>query len=298
MSDQMKILKAINYAANEDILDAEQALGFHTDAKPVPALPRKRKKTVRTALIAAAAACLMTVTAFAAVRLSMNYRFTEEGERQVYAHNAFSMNPITYEASMVVRFDTEPESYVYGFRANWLPSEPTNVSSLYNRVIWRMDDARTDEEVFAEMGITAEEAKTWYTRYDADAQIRWNEDGMIDVDFDVEEDIPYQIELHSDLYQRDFLVGYDGSEVSLLKEETSGDWQILWLHMDQNGGQALRNCNIVFRFNQAEGYLIQIVGTLDCETLDKIAENVEVLRTDMIAESAGERHGIVALGHG
>ena len=296
MSDQMKILKAINCAANEDILDAEEALGL-AEAKPVSRRPQN--KAVRAALIAAAVACLMTVTALAAARLGMNYRFTEEGEQQVYTHNAFSMNPITYEASMVVRFDTAPESNVYGFRANWLPCEPTNVSSLYDRVVYRMDDTRTDEEVFAEMGITAEEAKTWYTRYDADTTIRRNEDGMIELNPDVAESIPYQIELKSDLYQHDFLVGYDGSEVTLVKEETAGDWQILWLNMEQNGMGALHNANIVFRFNQAEGYLIQAVGTLDCETLNRIAENVEVLRTALKTESSGEQtFGAVTLAHG
>ena len=296
MSDQMKILKAISYAANDDILDAEQALGL-ADAKVVSTV--RHKKTVRTMLVAAAVACLMTVTALAVVHFNMNYRFTEEGEQQQYTNVTYTITGTdVYESSMVMKFDATPENYVYAFRAGWLPSEPTAVSSLYDKVRWRMDDARTDEEIFAEMGVTAEEAKTWYTRYDADVQIRRDEDGMIQYDFDNGGDIPYQVELYSDLYQHDFLVGYDGSEVEIIKEETSGDWQILWLHMDQNGAPELRNCNIVFRFNQAEGYLIKVVGTLDCETLGKIAENVEVLRTDMIAESAGERHGIVALGHG
>lgn len=283
MSDQMKILKAISYAANDDILDAEQALGL-ADAKVVSTV--RHKKTVRTMLVAAAVICLMTVTAFAAVHFGMNYRFTEDGEQQQYTTATFSMDTDVYDASMVMRFNTAPENYVYAFRANWLPSEPTAVLSLYN--------AGFSEE----MGITAEEAKSWYTRYDADAQIKQDGDGTISYDFDNDGDIPYQIELLSDLYQYDFLVGYDGSAVELVKEETSGDWQILWLHMDQNGAPELSNCNIVFRFNQAEGYLIKVVGTLDCETLGKIAENVEVLRTDMIAQSVGERHGIIGLGRG
>lgn len=311
----LKKLQVINCTDNEDVLNTEQATGL-AETRPVSAPRRKRKKTIRTALIVTILACLLTATALAAVYFGMKYRFTREGEQQRYTPGIFSMNTDVYEATMVVRFSTEPESYIYAFRAGWLPSEPTNALSLHTVV---EDMARTRlgmkalpetaeekaqveakmADIFVEYGITAEEAENWYTRYDADTQIKRDENGTIAYDLGNDGDIPYQIELRSDLYRYEYLVGYDGSEVELVREKTSGDWQILWLHMDQNGAPELWNCSIVLRFNQAEGYLIKVVGTLDCETLDKIAENVVVLRTDMKTGSSGEQgYGVLTLGRG
>ena len=62
MSDPMKILKAVNFADDRDLLDAEQALGLtggHTAGMI------RRKKLIRTVLLAAVLSALFVGTAFA-----------------------------------------------------------------------------------------------------------------------------------------------------------------------------------------------------------------------------------------
>ena len=312
------LLEALNYVSDPYLMDAEEALGL-MDARPVSVI--RRKRIIRTALIAAALACLMTATAFAAVYFGMSYRFTQEGEQQSYTYGdgAYSMHTAVYEATMILRFDGPAESNLYAFRANWLPSEPSVAWSLYARaedmaradlgmiglVKTAEERARVDAElalIFAELGVSAEEARNWYTYYDADTTVELLPDGSIGDRFDVEDDIPYQIELHSDLYQFDLLAGYDGGAVELVKEEKAGDWHTLWLNIDRNVPEEVTHFSrysLVLRFNQAEGYLLQVIGTLDCGTLGKIAENVEVLRTDMKTVSDGEgSFAVITLGHG
>lgn len=287
-----------------------------------------RRKFGRTLLVAAVIACFMSATAYAAVYFSMHYRFSQEGERQRYTFTIYEptdrqrTQTAEYEATMLLSFDTEPESYLYAIRANWLPSKPTHATSLRDHV-WDMargelgmkffPENRSEEiqleekmtEIFEELGVTAEEAETWYMRYNSDTTYMPDTpEGPVPPRQDVELNIPYQISLSnsSSLYNFDFLVGYEGDTVEVVREETEGDWQILWLQMEQSvyRNTLLQQANIALRFNQAEGYLIQVIGTLDCETLDKIAENVEVLRTDVKTEADREerRFSVMSLGIG
>lgn len=271
------------------------------------------RKSVRVALIAAVIACFMSVTAFAAAYFGVDYRMTEEDERQVYQiQYGNRTHDLSYNATMVMNFASQPEGNLYAFRTTWTPSEPTGPKtlSLYRWAVYEamnrlgMQHMKANEQnpqtqdaiaqVLKEMGVTAEEAESWYTFCDTDDD--W--------------DIPYQIELlnTTDLYNRDFLVGYDGAAVQIAKDETEGDWQELWINIDQTvldwaEGQEspILNSNHVLRYNLKEGYLIKISGTLDFETLHKMAENTEVLKTELITEYDKERWSfgcILSLGRG
>ena len=281
---------------------------------------RTRRKLLRTALLAAAFAGLLTVTAFAAMVFNMNYRFTQTGEQQRYTYGdgLYAMHTAVYEATMVLRFEGPAESCLYAFRANWLPSAPSVAWSLYAHVedmaranlgiIVPVETAeervRVDaemEQIFAQFGVSAEDAKNWYTHYDADTTIELLPDGSVGDRPGAEDDIPYQISLHSELYRFELLAGYDGGAVELVKEEKAGDWHTLWLNIDKNVPKEVTHFprySLVLRFNQAEGYLIEVIGTLDCETLGKIAENVEVLRTEQKTVSEEESLAVITLGHG
>ena len=283
-----------------------------------------RRRIWRTALIAAVIASFLSVTAYAAVVFSMHYRYRQEGETPRYritlvepdgsVIKTFTAQPM---ATLTVRFDTMPESTFYAFRADWLPSDPSYVNTLYN-MAWDMARNRlhmpglpaTEEEkqavdretaeVLTEMGVTEAEAKTWYTGYDSNTTYTPDTPEGPTPPKNVPLDIPYQIDLSnsSDLYKLDCLVGGDGGQVELLREETEGDWQTLWLRVSQGDEHHTEDyvnplCpyGIVLRFNTAEGYLIRVAGTLDCETLHKIAENIQVLRTELETVADREEQG-------
>ncbi len=67
--------------------------------------------------------------------------------------------------------------------------------------------------------------------------------------------------------------------VSVIKEEYWGDWYLLELHSDYTNC-TLRwpseNANYILLFNEQNGFLIIIGGTLDMETLEHIARELEI----------------------
>ena len=68
-------------------------------------------------------------------------------------------------------------------------------------------------------------------------------------------------------------------DVSVIKEEYWGDWHVLELHSDYTGC-SLRwpseSANYILLFNEQNGFLIIIGGTLDMETLEHIARELEI----------------------
>lgn len=68
-------------------------------------------------------------------------------------------------------------------------------------------------------------------------------------------------------------------DVSIIKEEYWGDWYLLELHSDYTNC-TLRwpseNANYILLFNEQNGFLIIIGGTLDMETLEHIARELEI----------------------
>ena len=297
-----------------------QKLGQTKKAQP------KRRKIFRIALIAAVIACFMSVTAYAAAYFNMHYRYVEKGGTYSYRYwtpEGYMDASYTVSSSYIVSFDTQPDGYMYVFRPTWVPLEPTAVTTVYG---WAEDEARFKlgmaapaetqeektavkagtEELLSRLGMTAQEAETWYTSYDAD---------QIYVEDVLGADIPYKIELYSnsDLYNGDFAIGDDpyeneGVRVDFVKDEVDGDWHEIWAHVDETETEhskvfrsPLDETNFVLRFNLAKGYLVYVPGTLDFDTLHKIAENVEVLRTELrleIGDSEHRRHDMFTLGHG
>ena len=271
------------------------------------------RKLLRTVLIAAVIACFMSVTAYAAVYFSMHYEYVEKGETYHYRYwtpHGYKEGSYTVRNSYVVSFDTQPDGYQYAFRPTWVPQEPTHCWSLYDQVESEVLYEGADEAtLLAELGLTAQEAAGWYTNFDADEV--WDPDAQ-----GPNYDIPYQVWLYSNsaLYNCDFTLGDDpneneGVKVDFVKDEINGDWHELWVHVDetetwhaQQNLSYLDDTNLVLRFNLAEGYLIFVPGTLDFETLHKIAENVEVLRTNLPIEAEtviDQRHpDVFNLAHG
>lgn len=135
-------------------------------------------------------------------------------------------------------------------------------------------------------GLTAEESKTWFDRYAAD---------------DLENgDIPYQISVFDPpfVYGTDFLLAHNGGEVQIVSETEADGWQELRLSVsytdDSREQDPLSHRNYIFRFNQEEGYLIRVAGTLDMETLGRVAKNIQVWRSNLESHNTEEGNVTVA----
>ena len=277
-----------------------------------------KRKIVRTLLIAAAIACFMSITAFAAFYFNMQYGpGPEEPKRyriwdDVNESGTVREQWVEAQPTVVFNFSTVPEANEYYIRANWLPSEPDHAMTLLGAIQWEakkalFQEGLSDEEIteerlndatgrmLEEYGVTQEEAETWYSRYDTETM----------------EDIPYQVYISSpvDLYNKEFRLGFAGSVVEIVRDETHDGLHEMRFTLDNSQtdhGLAYPQdkvnhlVNYILLYSEEEGYLIHIQGTLDMDTLARVAENLEVLKTGHIEvyEDNGMRSAILEIGRG
>lgn len=212
------------------------------------------RKIARTALIAAVIALALSTAAFAAVTYSMNRKEIKKGESyesntEYYDEDGNLMYRFRYEETgkaQVFKFTcpTEPEKQYNApeFRAQWLPSEPT-----YGQ------------------GGTIDYKNTW-RNYICD-------------NGDYDSEMPYLICAYSVKPDCRYIIAGD---TEILSEENQGDFKITKLTVDYTG-TALgwkTPVSYILIFDQERGYLVEIAGTSDMETLEKIAENLEIRESD------------------
>ncbi len=221
--------------------------------------PRKGKRILRTALLAAAAATLLITAAFAAAEYFMNRETVEEkvsGYWQQIDENGdilFHQEITAPDAGMVLSFSgpadapKRPE-----FRAFWLPSAASD-------------------------GYTDEEGWTYYL-----------------ADSGQGERLPYVISapvIHSGKPQY-VLSG----KPTVVWEERWGDWDVLAITSDYSQCSSRwfyenDTANYVFLFDASRGYLISVSGTSDMDTLLHIARELEIRESD---EAVREQDGFTA----
>ena len=209
---------------------------------------RGTRKTARIVLLAAAAAALLGTAAFAASDFFMKQESADgvvSGHWTEYAKDGSLLSDQELffpEAGMVFTF-TGPET-AYNepeVRVFWVPSEPNS--------------GRTDEE--------------GWTTYLAD----WGADAT-------DENIPWIISVQS--------VKTDGSKYVLngtptvVKEEYWGELYVQEIHSDYSDGKKVLydEANYILLFDESRGYLVIISGTSDMETLEHIAQGLEIRESD------------------
>ena len=210
------------------------------------ARPRRRSKAARILPLAAVLALLLGTVAFAASEFFMNVERRDAAEPPVEGRWLMvgedgqvltDVKEIAPNAGMVLGFSGPEERWnMPEFRCFYLPSA-------------------------AEQGLTDEEG---WTRYLAD------EHG------DTETEIPYIIEARNvEPGVSRFVI--DGA-AELVKEERWGDWQVMEVHSDYRNvyPRGYDEANYILLFDAARGYLVQVKGTLDMETLEHIARELEI----------------------
>lgn len=240
--------------ANVEIGAPDKDMTERVKARVLENLGRQEKsrgprKTARTVLLAAAAAALLGTAAFAASDFFMNQESADgvvSGHWTEYAKDGslLSDQEIFFpDAGMVFTF-TGPET-AYNepeLRVFWLPSEPNS--------------GRTDEEGWT----------TYLANLGADA---------------ADENIPWIISVQS--------VKTDGSKYVLngtstvVKEEYWGELYVQEIQSDYSGLERKHifdEANYILLFDESRGYLVIISGTSDMETLEHIAQGLEIRESD------------------
>ena len=209
---------------------------------PVPKPRRAAKKTLRSFLLVAVLAALLSGAAYAVGGYYMNLRKTDapvSGKWVELAADGTVLNEskLVYpDAGMVLSFEgPEERSNTPEFRCLYLPSE-------------------------ANFGYT--DAEGWATYLSDNGEGR---------------SIPYVIGSAS-VWAGNHRSVING-EVTLVKEDDWGDWHITELTSDYTnctGHWAYDRANFVLLFNAEKGWLITIKGTDDLETLEHIARELEI----------------------
>ena len=220
-------------------------------AVPEEKTARRAKKTVRTLLLAAAIAALLSVTAYAVASFTMDRHDVAEGEA-VSGYwtsvdedgNITEQQKLSYpEASMVFTFTGPAEAHNKPeFRCFWLPSEPT-------------------------YGMT--DAGGW-TSYLTD-------DGSGD-------SIPYNIDI-SNVPTTFKMQAVISGRAEIVEETDWGVWHVQKITSDYSESEMYTfyendRVNYILLFDAERGYLISINGTSDMETLEHIAREIEVRESD------------------
>ena len=234
----------------------------------------RRRNIIRTVLIVAVIAALMTVTAFAAGLFSMERHKVEEGEEvsgywRFYDQegNLTEQQEWTYpEASIVFTFYGPEEEYnMPEFRFGWLPEEGEHYEEQKSM------------------------SEGWMYSYGLMCQC------------DI---IPCQAGVMSVPVN-----GYRGvlnGEATVLKEEVWDCWDVTEIQVDYSNCTTVRwpkPVNYIYMFDQERGYLAYVRVCDGMETLEKIARNMEIRESDAPNPSYGSpldeiQIGIFDLGRG
>ena len=222
---------------------------------------RMRRKTVSTVLLAAAIALLLGSAAYAVSGWFMKLRKTEEPEtgyfRAVDAEGKLTTDfKVTFpDAGMVLSFEG--------------PKERKNQPEF--RCFYLPSEAN--------FGFTDEEGWTIYLSDQGEGA-----------------NLPYIISA-SNVYAGTHKSVING-EVTLVKEEDWGDWHVTELTSDYTKCTlrwTYERANFVLLFNSEQGWLVSVTGTAPLETLEHIAQELEIRDSGEPAFS-GEDQVVEAMG--
>lgn len=263
----------------------------------------KPKNALRTLLIAAVLTMLLSITAYAVYQSAIHARVPEKGEELNYQtlgsdfdETGGTLHTVTFDdLAMVIHFDAVPDSYDMLMKFHWLPEPAASDSHLrLNNYYDVMDffqnhtryvgwEQKPLAELLAEAELTEEEAKEWLCGLSCDPP---SPEPLLNIG----------LTTSADLYENDVILGWSGNcEAKLIREGTLGVYELLEVQVDSPAFYESRKENFpeglpadmllqnhLFLFEPEQRYLIHIGGS-DCaysfETLEKIAENIEVRQT-------------------
>lgn len=282
------------------------------DRLEAPHKVKPHRKLARSLLLAAVLILLLAPAAWAAYSRYMSARIPEGG-LHVYTHDDFNREHDFElpDLAMVVNVDTEPEAKQIVMRFGWLPEgAPVPGESGYggnsffdmldffkDHELWPGWEPRSLDEMLELSGMSAGEAKAWYTGYS------WENEnhallhaGVIDA---------------AGLYQEDLLLGMYGGEARVVAEGSRGRYEMLEIQVDytefyrqlaEERGFDPPESELIkdylLLFEPEEQYLIFVGGSapdFPFETLEKIADNMELKVTDFPTKPLNERQSYIIL---
>ena len=224
------------------------------------------RRTMRTALLAAVLVSLLTATAFAAGLFSVKTRPAEKDETYTIHWEESEWGPegsLTWkDLKYVFKFDGPEESKRVEFKPGWLPFDPREEMNAWSRT----EDG-------------------WYTRLVSE--------GAPEVDSMSTNYQPYCVEVYyaPQFYNDGAMILMYATPEEIMKEDW-GEYQAMKFHAYQDipaneyREETHLDYYFVILFNQSNGEIVVVSGTSDMETVEHVAKELQIRRTDEMVKSS------------
>ncbi len=273
------LLDAVRGVHDEQVTAAGRMLGYLAE-EPARQPKRTSKNVWRVVLIAAVIASLLGITAYAAglfrVQI-MEIRRDPDQENFWHFQSADGEEldlavPFAFESDLCFQFTGDEPPHEAQFQVGWLPYEPT--------YWWPEDKVADPDGTWPDWSSVSD---GWYRYMECDRQSVTDffpEPGIHDVG------IPFNISI-SYAYQEHYLV-FEGS-CDVVKHEYWDDYEVYELSCEKTIHLApgvaetetvISPENYVLLFSLDEGYVINIGGSSDMPTLERIARSIKTRTTD------------------
>ena len=231
-------------------------------------LKKQARKVTRTALIAAAIAVTLIVSAFAIGYFTMSGRkaYDDEKYRTVWNDSETGFHEWT-DLTYVMKFEGPEECYGAKFKEGWLPFEPSK-----ERNAWACDDDGWRTNLVSEMAPEVDSASDNYQPYRVElfyAPQFLNDGALLMLD-----------QTPGEITQEQW-----GSEqvqkFEATRHQDAVDIEELDIHIPEKD----MHYYFVIRFSPEKGYIVVTSGTSDMEAIEHIAKELQIKQTDEIIRS-------------
>ena len=308
MLNAMLLLRAMDGIEEEALLRAGDFLGWEREKHYAP----NRRKLWRTVLAAALLALLLAACGYAVYRAAMSHRDLDPGDDKEYFFNGLDGSPneglhmeLNFgECAMALHFDTEETGCAHAFRLKEgapIPEEWIGGGSSMLRFFESYrpggfkepEQQRPLDQCLREAGMTEEEAERWeHSRTYSPGTTAQRPALRIEV-----LDGAY-------LHGVDLILGWPKGEATVVKEETSGDIQLLevLITVQIRDGEQDRQ-NYLLRFDTRQQVLLVLAAgeeSMSFAQLEELLDSIELRETGFryAYDHSGQNFSVQALAYG
>ena len=308
MLNAMLLLRAMDGIEEEALLRAWDFLGWEREKRYAP----NRRRLWRTVLAAALLALLLAACGYAVYRAAMSHRDLDPGDDKEYFFNGLDGSPneglhmeLNFgECAMALHFDTEETGCAHAFRLKEgapIPEEWIGGGSSMLRFFESYrpggfkepEQQRPLDQCLREAGMTEEEAESWeHSRTYSPGTTAQRPALRIEV-----LDGAY-------LHGVDLILGWPKGEATVVKEESSGDIQLLevLITVQIRDGEWDRQ-NYLLRFDTRQQVLLVLAAgeeSMSFAQLEELLDSIELRETGFryAYDHSGQNFSVQALAYG
>ena len=308
MVKAMFLLRAMDGIEEEALLRAGDFLGWEREKRYAP----NRRRLWRTVLAAALLALLLAACGYAVYRAAMSHRDLDPGDDKEYFFNGLDGSPneglhmeLNFgECAMALHFDTEETGCAHAFRLKEgapIPEEWIGGGSSMLRFFESYrpggfkepEQQRPLDQCLREAGMTEEEAERWeHSRTYSPGTTAQRPALRIEV-----LDGAY-------LHGVDLILGWPKGEATVVKEETSGDIQLLevLITVQIRDGEQDRQ-NYLLRFDTRQQVLLVLAAgeeSMSFAQLEELLDSIELRETGFryAYDHSGQNFSVLSLAYG